>query len=230
MLVAAKKNEAQTVLLQGLDLNFKNVTGVKTTSQKILQKVIAFEEAVNEVMEKTQYVDQLLSEIKECETNSINERLKEIQKIIGDFDLGDFSNLAQWVAELNVKIEAILVRRLEDLLMLWTEEFADFQSKGGNMIRGKMVLDIKLQNYTIILEPTLAEARAYWYKQLHNQVEVICGLERVDTTRSTISASEKSYKNLLLKMGEKFNIRQAYDTLEKVFGDAIDYFDTWKSY
>jgi hypothetical protein len=57
MLVAAKKNEAQTVLLQGLDLNFKNVTGVKTTSQKILQKVIAFEEAVNEVMEKTQYVD-----------------------------------------------------------------------------------------------------------------------------------------------------------------------------
>jgi len=52
--------------------------------------------------------------------------------------------------------------------MLWTEEFANFHTKGGNMIRGKMVLDIKLQNYTIILEPTLAEARAYWYKQLHN--------------------------------------------------------------
>ena len=98
------------------------------------------------------------------------------------------------------------------------------------MIRGKMVLDIKLQNYTIILEPTLAEARAYWYKQLHNQVEVICGLERVDTTKSNLTASEKSYKNLLLKMGEKFNIRQAYDALEKVFGDAVDYFDTWKSY
>lgn len=31
-------------------------------------------------------------------------------------------------------------------------------------------------------------------------------------------------------MGEKFNIKQAYETLEKVFGDAIDYFDTWKSY
>ena len=97
------------------------------------------------------------------------------------------------------------------------------------MIRGKMVLDIKLQNYTIILEPTLAEARAYWYKQLHNQVEVICGLERVDTTRSNL-AGEKSYKNLLLKMGEKFNIRQAYEALEKVFGDAVEYFDTWKSY
>lgn len=78
MLVAAKKNEAQTELLKGLDHNFKNVAGVKTLAQKILQKVIAFEEAVNEVVEKTQYVEHLLTEIKECETNSINERLKEI--------------------------------------------------------------------------------------------------------------------------------------------------------
>lgn len=114
--------------------------------------------------------------------------------------------------------------------MLWTEEFSDFQNKGGVMILNKMVLDIKLQNHTIILEPTLAEARAYWYKQLHNQVEVICGLERVDTTRSTLSVNEKSYKNLLMKMGEKFNIRQAYEALEKVFGEAIEYFDTWRSY
>lgn len=59
----------------------------------MLQKVITFEETVNEVMEKTQYVDQLLSEIKECETNRIIDILKEIQKVIGDFDLGDFSNL-----------------------------------------------------------------------------------------------------------------------------------------
>lgn len=48
-----------------------------------------------------------------------------------------------------------------------------------------------------MLEPPLNEARAYWYKQLHNQVEVICGLDRVDTKRSQLPSSEKSYKNLL---------------------------------
>jgi len=42
--------------------------------------------------------------------------LKEIQKIIGDFDLDDLSNLEVWVAELNEKIESILVKRLETLL------------------------------------------------------------------------------------------------------------------
>lgn len=61
-------------------------------------------------------------------------------------------------------------------------------------------------------------------------MEVICGLERVDTTRSTLPASEKSYKNLLLKMGENFSIKQAYDVLEQVFSEAHAYYETWKSY
>lgn len=48
------------------------------------------------------------------------------------------------MAELNSRIENILVRRLETLIQTWTEEFRDFPTKGGNQIRGKMVLDIKL--------------------------------------------------------------------------------------
>lgn len=84
--------------------------------------------------------------------------------MIGDFDLDDLSNLEIWVSDLNLKIENILVKRLEVLLQNWVEEFKDFSNKGGVMIRGKMVLDIKLQNRQILLEPPLAEARAYWYK------------------------------------------------------------------
>jgi hypothetical protein len=44
------------------------------------------------------------------------------------------------------------------------EEFRSFEQKGGTLIRKKMVLDVKLQNRTIILDPPLSEARAYWYK------------------------------------------------------------------
>ena len=68
-----------------------------------------------------------------------------------------------------------------------------------------MVLDIKLANRTIMLEPSLPEARAYWYKELHNQVEVICGLEKLCIRND--ETSERTYKGLLLKMGEKFNIK-----------------------
>jgi len=41
------------------------------------------------------------------------------------------SNLNFWVQGLNEKIEKILVKRLEQLLMSWIEEFANFETKGG---------------------------------------------------------------------------------------------------
>ena len=40
-----------------------------------------------------------------------------------------------------------------------------------------------MQNQTFILDPPLAEARAFWYSQLHGQVEIVCGLKRVEAQR-----------------------------------------------
>ena len=57
MLIAVQKNEAQDILLQCLDQTWKNDGNVKHLTQKVLPKVINFEEAVNEVMQKTAYVD-----------------------------------------------------------------------------------------------------------------------------------------------------------------------------
>jgi len=100
----------------------------------------------------------------------ISKKLESIQKVIDDFDVANASNLQLWVQQQNETIENILVKRLELLLQAWIEEFKDFKEKGGAMINNKLILDIKLQNRQIMLEPSLAEARAYWYKQLHNQV------------------------------------------------------------
>ena len=169
--------------------------------------------------------------MKDCELikSQLEDRLNQIQKVIGDFDLEDLSNLSFWVARLNEKIETILITRLEQLLKSWVEEFQDPDGKGGNLIKSKMVLDIKLANRTILLEPSLAEARAYWYKELHNQVEVICGLEKL-SIRNNDESQETTYKGLLLKMGEQFNIKKAYSILEEIFSKAEVYVDEWKSY
>jgi len=133
-----------------------------------------------------------------------------------------------WVSKLNAKIEDILIKRLEQLLKAWIDEFCEFEEKGGNLIKKSLIMDVKLQNRTIMLEPSLSEARAFWYKELHNQVEVICGLERLSIR--TGESQETTYKGLLLKMSENFNIKQAYGMLEEIFKNAEAYVDTWKSY
>jgi hypothetical protein len=82
----------------------------------------------------------------ECDLKKENfeSRLLKIQTVIDDFDLEDLSNLNFWVNGLNDKIERILVKRLEQLLQNWIDEFVNFSTKGGNLIQNKMVLDIKI--------------------------------------------------------------------------------------
>lgn len=115
MLFAAKKNSAQKQLLEGLKTPWRLEQPLKRYAQKVLVKVIAFEEEVNSVMQKTDLIKQLLEEMKECalEKDQFEKRLNVIQKIIGDFDLEDLSNLTFWVARLNEDVEKILITRLE---------------------------------------------------------------------------------------------------------------------
>ena len=114
--------------------------------KKVLLKVIAFEEEVNSVMQKTDLIKQLLEEMKECPLvkAEFEARLATIQKILGDFDLEDLSNLTFWVGTLNQDVEKILITRLEQLLQSWIKEFTEFEENGGTLITEPMVLDLKL--------------------------------------------------------------------------------------
>lgn len=94
-----------------------------------------------------------------------------------------------------------------------------------------MVLDIKIQNQAIVMEPSLSEARAFWYKELHNQVELICGLIKVESKKVLDDTqADHTYRNLLGKMEEKVSIKSVYQKMEDTFNDAQDYYETWKSY
>lgn len=66
MLFAAKKNSAQKQLLEGLKTPWRLEQPLKRYANKVLFKVIAFEEEVNSVMQKTELIKQLLAEMKEC--------------------------------------------------------------------------------------------------------------------------------------------------------------------
>lgn len=88
----------------------------------------------------------MLEEMKECPLvkEEFENRLAVIQKIIGDFDLEDLSNLSFWVARLNEDVEKILITRLEQLLKNWIQEFTDYENSEANLIKDVMVLDLKL--------------------------------------------------------------------------------------
>lgn len=74
----------------------------------------------------------------------LQSRLSSIQKIVDDFNFNDFSNLSQWVEDLDEKIKGILIKRLEELIQVWINEFNKFSEIGGKMIPYKTVLEVKI--------------------------------------------------------------------------------------
>ena len=90
-------------------------------------------------------------------------------------------------------------------------EFNKYSEIGGKLISYKTVLEVKIQNQMIILDPPISEARAYWYKQIHDQLEIICGLQRVEANRyerfkpgeqAAGANRDKTYQSLILKMSQ----------------------------
>jgi|LauGreDrversion4_2_1035121.scaffolds.fasta_scaffold18329_5 hypothetical protein len=74
----------------------------------------------------------------------LQERIGKIQKIVDEFNFNDFSNLSQWVEDLEERIRAILIARLEELLTAWVNEFSRYSEIGGKLITYKTVLEVKL--------------------------------------------------------------------------------------
>lgn len=110
-LVAQKKNDAQKFLLEGLQTDWKNEYRINKFAEKIEGVVKLFEEAVYDAIEKTQQVEELMGEMTQCalSRDTIQSKLTAIQKIVDEFNFNDFSNLPQWVDDLEERIRAILI-------------------------------------------------------------------------------------------------------------------------
>jgi dynein heavy chain 1 len=105
-------------------------------------------------------------------------------------NLENYVNLAVWVEELNLTIEAVLLERLKEAIVAWT---ASFNSEGNaNEVYGHksrktynssndetssrtkaitmdaILHELTIRNQVIFLEPPLEHARAICFSSLHN--------------------------------------------------------------
>jgi dynein heavy chain 1 len=205
-LVAESRLQAQQLMMRGLQSQWRSDTYVEKYAKELRRRVTEFEEAVNDVIEEIALIDEYLEELQTCELDQelLAERIEKVQKIIDRFEIEGYSNLQIWVDELDKRISDILVDRLGKRLQQWMRDFSahNEDNDAASSLVDTSTLRIKMQNQTFILDPPLAEARAYWYTQLHGQVEVICGLKRVEAQRygkinKQDSQREKTYTSLV---------------------------------
>lgn len=154
--------------------------------------------------------EKALKDLQACpyEATVFRHKLHQIQDAVDKLNLGSYVNLGHWVEELNGKVEAILLMRLNDAIQLWIQEFnseraqgADADSyrkrfsriEGADQVNGKeekavpsmkrLIHEMSIRNQVIYLDPPMEYARASWFAELHAWIGIVCDLPKLRAGR-----------------------------------------------
>ncbi|KAH7884160.1 dynein heavy chain, N-terminal region 1-domain-containing protein [Phlebopus sp. FC_14] len=232
-LVAEYRNEAQRMIAKGMNIRWdyfvnqydtaRFVSSADGRDNRHIQFVREFASVVSVLQDKTNNVIDLYRDILRAvedlatcpyTSDAFSELLGKIQAAIDRLNLEGYANLEHWVAELDKRIEGILLQRLTHIIQIWCSEFdrtddgdtrrdplplRDITNKRragkgareervveGNMSVKPIVHEIRIQNQVIFLDPPIEYARSTWIKQLHDWLGVVCRLRRIQSSRYEI--------------------------------------------
>ena len=238
-LVAKQKKDILTLISEKYTYNWQNRPKIQEFTSDICEKVAVFEETVTDLLVKVDQIDNCLSQIENSEFNKeiIGEKIKNIQEVLND--INGCSNMAIWIKEIDSQLQTILIKKLEDCTELWLKEFlAPKPLNDAILLQDCSIHKVKLTDQLIYLEPSINDAREYWYNQYHNSIAFILENEHLvynaDHKKKKDNQNVDIYKDNsfrdIMKIANQTIIRGCYIALEKTFEEVEKYMKTWKSY
>ena len=237
-LIAKEKGEIQQYIKDNTELSWSNEQKVITFAKVLCEKVSSFEEKVTELISMINQIDSLLQQILKVpiQKDSISENVSSIQSVINQITGSnkEYSNVEKWIKDIDTKLENNLMKRLEECLEIWKNEFlASKPLSDPILIKEVIVHKISMENKSIILQPSIFDAREYWYNQLHQTINIILNNRRLYSTFSKNDEQnlykETTYRDLIPKLDSKI-LLGVYSALEKTFLSCEEYVKTWSSY
>ncbi|KAF5382234.1 hypothetical protein D9757_008925 [Collybiopsis confluens] len=243
-LMAEWRSETQKMISKGINIKwdhfvnqydtggrFGSGAGMDGKDNRHVQFVREFAGVVSVLQDKTNSCISLYSSIlhsiadlSTCSytTDAFSSHLRKVQGAIDRLNLEGYSNLEWWVAELDKRIEKILLGRLSNIIEVWCNEFEKTGDSDDGLMIGSLkkrygqgagqrgagakedkfmeshmsikpfVHEIGIQNQVIFLDPPIEHARAAWIKQLHEWLGVVCRLRRIQSSRYEIGLQMQS--------------------------------------
>ena len=237
-LIAKEKGQIQQYIKDNTELSWTNEQKVVTFAKTLCEKVSSFEEKVTELISMINQIDSLLQQILkvQIQKEAISENVSAIQSVINQITGSnkEYSNVEKWIKDIDTKLENNLMKRLEECLEIWKNEFlASKPLSDPILIKEVIVHKISMENKSIILQPSIFDAREYWYNQLHQTINIILNNRRLYSTFSKNNEQdiykETTYRDLIPKLDSKI-LLGVYSALEKTFISCEEYVKTWSSY
>ncbi|CAB4481707.1 unnamed protein product [Rhizophagus irregularis] len=154
MLVASYRHEVQVMITKGINYEWKYFVetydrhyrtnllngGALDENQHVTfvrefaNQVSIFQDKVDALIDSYDSISRHIDDLKTCafKGRKFQANLKKIQDIINRLILESYSNLNPWVAQLDKRVENVLVNRLEDAVDAWTIEFMESGDESAN--------------------------------------------------------------------------------------------------
>ncbi|MCQ2815661.1 MAG: AAA family ATPase [archaeon] len=234
-LIAAQKLAIHELIRQNYSTNWGNYPKLDRFTKEISEKVARLDETVRDLVQYNSQIENILTQISKDELNKelISNRIKQIQKIMDN--IKDCSNVKIWVNEMDSKLEKILIKKLEEVIQTWLKEFlAPKPLQDPLLLQEVSVHKIKISDQVIYLEPTIFEAREFWYNQFHQAISIITSNQRLrnrleESSLKKTETTESTYKDIVLKIDPSL-LQNTYKALEDKFMECEEYVKTWFSY
>ncbi|CAM9594499.1 unnamed protein product [Lampetra planeri] len=253
MLVAGLKREVQALVAEGIGLVWESYK-LDPYVQRLAETILNFQEKVDDLLIIEEKIDLEVRSLETCvhEHRTFLEILSRVQKAVDDLNLHSYSNLSIWVHKLDIEIENILGARLEAGLGAWTQALlgqsdakGDMDTdgpQGGHKPGGEprirpIVLEFRITNQLIHVEPHLEACRVHLQAELHAWESVTVALPRIQSQRYQVGVhyelteEERFYRNLHTKMPSGNAAREcAQQAVQTLMRLVEAYVEEWLRY
>jgi dynein heavy chain 1 len=233
LLMAEANNNVLKTLKKGVDMLWSNTDSFIYLQQTVAESVLGLHELVTLVLEKNEQNEGILMTLPSCplEHNLLREKLASIQSVIYSFHLKRASNLSDWTRHLNEQIERHFLLRARQLIAAFVREFEEYDEKGGMVyIEKPLVLELKMQENRIYLDPPIEFARQHWYTELHRVLGILTSLPKIETPRDGFKKAAPETFESLIDQVDRPTLRGAYSAINRVVTAAEKYTTEWTNY
>ncbi|TKR93274.1 hypothetical protein L596_007763 [Steinernema carpocapsae] len=245
MLLAKMKKDIQTEIGNGYQITWDSYK-VDPYVAKFSESIGRYQDRVDELIVTLDSIDLNLATLESCQYSSkvISEILSHIQKSVDQLSLGQYSNLSNWVEDIDRRIENKLAQRLEEAIRIWTVVLAgsreevdeERENNFSNMPNISTIhLEMRIAAQVMSIMPSMEQARAMLLDQLYAWQAVITQQKRISSTRYQLSlnrdASEGTYRNVLSRLPQGQVIpERAYSSVDKLLHQVSEYVNDWLRY
>lgn len=244
-LLANQLKKVYTQIEKGFILEWTYKDHTDSDNQKFFnsfyEEVQGLEQATDFLYEKMNRIEDCIKLLSSCdnEFTAYNTILNEIQEIIDDLLLKEYTNIEFLVNEMNERVEKVFHKRMTEMLTVWTDEFKNYKyanKKAKNkMITNYTLHEILVKDKTIYIEPPIQQAREYWLNDLHSRLNILACQKQLKVNRYNFIIDEDKNKETddFSYLVDKLSVNlltSAYKSFHEIVNESEKYVKTWLSY